>query len=399
MLLAVAGKVDLTPPPDVAVPLIGFNDTAYTDPKKLPADVPSLRPEKIYARILLLQEESGANRVALVTLDCCRAIEVPVTVRDIHGVGTMVYSATLPAGATAAWAAAAGLRERPERLSLHATHTHYAPAVDRTQANEIEDMIRVLAGGTDWQPVTVHGGVVPSTLPVSRIPGYETSDIDRTLIALDFRKAGGGSVARLINLGVHGTSTSVTALPSPDFIGRAMNLLEEDGSISLFLQGWSGDVGPCNGEKSHSIRTYTKMKELADTFVAESRRAIAGATEYRADTLRVLAPPVQYFTPNRSDVDRAVTFRGIAIGTEILIVAVSGEIFQDYGPILTSFLKRKVFMPSCGLANGYSGYIPTTDGFRNRKGYETNTTPFLDSTAETEMRAGFRLLFDLFEQG
>lgn len=83
-----------------------------------------------------------------------------------------------------------------------------------------------------------------------------------------------------------------------------------------------------------------------------------------------------------------VRFRAIVIGDRAVVVATSGEMYQDYGPILTRY--SSAFMPSCGLANGYSGYIPTTRGFNHPfSSYELDSTPFTNA-AQTYIEAGFK---------
>ena len=175
-----------------------------------------------------------------------------------------------------------------------------------------------------------------------------------------------------------------------------MNELETSRKgVALFLQGWSGDVGPNRalvekpGDGNDARTTYQRATELARLLVSQTDEAIAGARELPGDRLRAVEADADLPT-GMSGVNTRVAFRAIAIGDRVAIVAVSGEVFQDYGPILTS-IRSDLFMPSCGLANGYAGYIPTKAGFDYAESYELKTTPYTPA-AEGVMRAQFAKL-------
>jgi hypothetical protein len=392
MLKAIATKINITPEEDKAVGLLGYGDfKSYTkdDP---PKDGSPLRPDPLYARILMLRQEKPdgqAETVVLVGLDCCWVTETTVTVKGIHGIGTRVFEPTLPSGTCSAWAGAAGVATK--NLSIHPTHTHYAPGLTRTMADKVKEGIQTLRNRPDWKQVTVHGGVVKSNLCRSRLPGLQDSSVDQSLIVLDFRDQDNQSVAHLVNFGVHPIFLEEKRTTSADFVGVAMGMLEErtPGLVSLFLQGWSGDLEPNYGRLAPPVtRSYQEMKQMAAWLTEDSLRALGSLKSLDGDRLKV-ARFTTTFPVRETGLSEDVTFLGIAIGTGAVLVAVSGEMYHDYGYILTEYSGS--FMPSCGLANGYSGYIPTTRGFEITS-YETNTTPFTDE-AEQHVRAAFQDLF------
>jgi hypothetical protein len=371
---------------------------AYKSGDKMPDDF-GVRPDPLQARILMLQQEAGGDPLVFVALDCIWASETPINVKNPWDpVPDEPYSpiATLdpsmPVGTIHRWEAAAGLPKDSCYLSVHPTHTHYAPALTLQTSELIEKKIAEMRTSADWKAVTVHGGVVESNVCVSRVLGRPASDkIDKSLIVLDFRGVDDRkSVALIVNYGVHPIFLGDPKRPSADFVGVAMNNLEASFPVALFLQGWSGDLGPNYRDKPLE-REYIKMRNLAKELSDDTLRAVASSTEYSSDRLKAEGFTTEFTTRMRG-VDRNVTFRGFAIGSSIAIVAVSAEVFQDYGPILTRYSSK--FMPSCGLANGYSGYIPTADGFKYTKSYEPNTSPFTPGV-EGEMGEAFRKLFDL----
>jgi hypothetical protein len=162
------------------VTLLPLKAASYKTGDNRPDGVPVPHPDDIYARILMLRESRGYPLV-IVSLDCAMAIEKIVKVRNAHGNPSHTgFAATLPSDTIAKWRTAAGLPAGSLNLSVHATHTDYAPDLHDT-ATSIENEIASMAAADQWKEVTVHGGVVPSSLPVSRLKGIEGStNIDRS---------------------------------------------------------------------------------------------------------------------------------------------------------------------------------------------------------------------------
>jgi hypothetical protein len=401
MLQAAATKVDITPAEDQTVELLGYGDqsnpvysysTAHPPPDGSPP-----RPDRLHARILALRRHTpdGPGQTAvLVGLDCCYVTEKPVTVKGQDGSGVRIFQPTLPLGTCERWARAAGV-DGPS-LWVHPTHTHYAPALTQAMADEVTAAIRALHQRDDWTPVTVHGVVVESRLCRSRLPDLVHSPVDRGLVVWDFRDAAGRSVAHLVNLGVHPTFLGDVRATSADFVGVAMTMLEgTTPGISLFLQGWSGDVEPNYGLfPQPAERSYGQMTQMARWLGEETLRALGHVQRIGGDALDV-ARLQRRFPVKDAGLSDEVTFMGLAIGRDAFLVAVSGEMYQDYGPILTEY--SRAVMPSCGLTNGYGGYVPTARGF-GISSYETRTTPFARD-AESHVRAAFRDLFAILRAG
>jgi hypothetical protein len=394
MLFAIADKVKITPDATVSVPLLGYETKPVDEARCYTTNNPppgmSPRPDDLFARILLLRNDRAPSpeTVCIVAVDCAWATETNVDVRNPPDGGVKTFEPTLPVGTFSGWAAAAGVPQ-PD-LSVHPTHTHYAPALTKAAADEVRDRIAALRTSPNWRPVTVHGGVVPSDLCVNRLLKKPASiPIDRSLIVMDFRDGDGNPVATIVNLGVHLTSITDKRLLSSDFAGIAMTRLEAGRpGVALFLQGWSGDVAPNRVFESEVAKSYREAQRIADLLVAECRTAIAGATVLPGDRLKVVSADRDFVTREEpKNFNKRVLFRAIAIGDKAVIVNISGEVFQDYGPMLTN-VRNDFFMPSCGLVNGYAGYIPTKDGWRYEGSYELDTTPYTEA-AEDSMRAGF----------
>ncbi len=329
-LKASFGKVKITP--EETVPLQGY------DPELYVADPATDILDDLYARIALLDD--GRRRSVIVSLDAGLTNEQFVAVPDGSG-RRLIYRGfanALPAGTRRSWAEAAQTAE--SCVTVHATHTHSAP---------------------------VHFGEKYT----SRI--YDK--IDELLQ--------GEPLASIVNCAVHPTVLWNKAnRVSSEFVGLAMAELEAAHGgdfVSLFLQGFMGDVGPLGcGPSAGTEDTYPLVKQYAQRLYHEAAAAMQQRVEMNSVPLQTLQKNVSLPSAHEYHLSEVnVTLLGVRIG-DLALLAVTGEIFNDYvGPIRQSSPFQTTLL-SC-VANGYTGYLPTYEAFHDGLGgYEISTTPYSD---------------------
>jgi neutral ceramidase len=370
-LKAAVWREEITPP--LNTKLMGFG-----------AEAKSIH-SKLYARLLLL--EQAGKRCLIVSLDALWATEAPVMVRSLDGKGTTMFAASLPEHTRRDWANAAKIDDTA--LSINPSHTHYAPKLSDTFRNRITERIKQLPSAL--QPVRVSLAAGPSHVAVARrVPPNtrpEQVPIDRTLIVVSLHPLDGAArpLARLVNYGVHLTDLVPTDQASSHITGGALESLEGEAggpTCALFLQGFSGDLGPNKKDPKWNGTSwdFNFSKEEMDRYtlqfkndvkeVAKSLRPLA------SDDLRIAHEKVELNTVRFPEAKKPLNISGIAIG-EMVLLSYSGEMFNQYGPLLTH-LRPHGYTLSAGVANGYSGYIPTKAAFHDqvKESYEMTTTPY-----------------------
>ncbi|MFC5404702.1 hypothetical protein [Cohnella soli] len=376
MLKASFGKVKITP--EEMVPLQGY------DPELYVADPETDILDDLYARIAVLDD--GRRRSVIVSIDACLTNEQFVAVRDGSG-RRLIYkgfSNTFPAGTRRSWAEAAKTAE--SYVTVHATHTHSAPVhFGEKYTSRIYDKIQELSQAL--VPVKMTVGTGTCSLAVCRRPNLTANDkipIDKTLHVVVFESMQGEPLASIVNCAVHPTVLWNKAnRVSSEFVGLAMGELEAahgGGFVSLFLQGFTGDVGPleCGPSMGTTEDTYPLVKQYAQQLYLDATAAMHNRAEMSSvplNTLQKNVPLPAADEYHRTDVD--VTLLGVRIG-DLALLAVTGEIFNGYvGPIRQSSPFQTTLF-SC-VANGYTGYLPTYEAFHDGlSGYEMFTTPFSD---------------------
>lgn len=371
-LKAAFGKVKMTP--EEHAPLQGYDAAAnIADPAKHVLD-------DIYARILLLDD--GRARKVLIGIDSCLTSEVPfLPVKPVDNGGKYNYLAnTFAEGTRAEWGEASEGEE--SSVTVIATHTHSAPAYfSRKYTTRITAAIRDLIH--ELQPVRLKAASGECTVSVNRRPHLQHNDsipIDRSLQVLIFETAGGQPLGALVNCAVHPTLLMNTiGRVSGEFVGLAMNELDErygDGFVSLFVQGFSGDVGPIDHFRTETEDTYPLVREMGHRLYEDIKRTAARLTAIdglplRSDEKAIRLPAKEdYYMPYVP-----MTIHGLRIG-EVVLFSTSGEIFNGFtGPLRSGSPFPLTLL--AGLANGYSGYLPTLAAFRDGLGgYEIKTTPY-----------------------
>lgn len=241
-LKAAFGKVKITP--EELAPLQGYDPTQYR------ADPETDILDDLYARVIVLDD--GVSRKAIVSVDCGLTNEVTFQAADPGGrISTYRHLLnTFPEGTRRTWAEAAGIKE--SELSVHATHTHSAPEhFSLKYTSRITGTIREIVNRL--QPVKLRAATGLCSISVNRRPKLQHNDdlpIDRSLHVIVFENEDGQPIGGIVNCAVH-----PTLLMNPfnrvtkEMVGIAMEKLEDyyaNGFISVFIQGFLGDVGPIN---------------------------------------------------------------------------------------------------------------------------------------------------------
>jgi hypothetical protein len=381
-LKAAFGKVNITP--EEPVSLQGYDpDTNIADPVTDWMD-------DLFARVLIMDD--GQSRKVIVNVDCCLTNEQNGKVADPSGRPDRYreFINTFPEGTRDRWARAAGTDK--DGISVNATHTHTAPAhFSEKYIARIQQLIERL--NHELRPVNVNVAVGTSKISAFRRP-YLRADlsvsVNQTLNVLYFETVDRKPLGAVVNYAVHPTALrNPTNRISGDIVGLAISEVEEqmdDGFTCMFIQGFSGDICPLYGDNGPKADTYPAVKQGGTVLCSDIMEAIQGKREIAVLSLKSSSKDIDLPTRNGFYKDSMkVTLMGIALG-EILILSVSGEIFNDYIAKIESVSPYRYNLLS-GVSNGYSGYIPTLKAFRDGMGgYEMNTTPFDESVEQLFMK-------------
>ncbi|MDB4867138.1 MAG: neutral ceramidase, partial [Cohnella sp.] len=280
-LKAAVGKVLITP--EEPVGLQGFN--ARVNIAHPPGDI----LDDIFARILVLDD--GKRRSVIVSVDSCMSDEIEGRVPSGSGSGESVdIVATFPPGTRKSWAKAAGADEN--NAAVFATHTHAAPChFSAKYTKRIEEKIAELS--ESLVPVKLSISENKSALTAFRRPTLHPNfnvDIDQTLSVILFETDDTKLLGAIVAYAMHPTilhpPTPVNRV-STECVGWAMNELEEEiggGFISLFAQGFSGDVCPilpgCGADMDTD--TYGNVRKAGHDLFQDIKQTIQQRTPIQA---------------------------------------------------------------------------------------------------------------------
>jgi hypothetical protein len=382
-LKAATCKVNINPDPNASVKLLGWG--GHIAKGKAAGD--------LEARALLLEQDDV--KALIVSLDICWASESETEVPSQAPPGGAVskLEATLPPQARTDWAKAAGVPV--SGLTVHATHTHTAPALSLKAAQDIKDEIAKLP--SQLREVSLRAGTVDCPLTVYRAvsSGTWADDflVNRRLTVLEFA-AGGAAVARLVGFGVHPILFKEKNQVHPDFVGAAMVELgkRRKGGVSLYIQGFSGDLGPnVNGYYSGGSKSADEVVKYGEKLAIAAEQALNKSQEVPVGFLKVESREVHLPTREGKAYPgvNPVRIHGIAFGKDALLLSVSAEVFSDYSAMVKNYCCPSYrYVLTSGVANGYSGYLPSAAGFGRITeaglNYEVGTSPFVD-TAQRQL--------------
>ncbi len=357
--------------------------------------------DDLYAKILILDD--GVERSVIVSVDCCLANEVPfLAVKPFtDNVGYNFISSTFPEGTKASWGEAADVAA--DKVTVHASHTHTAPAyIGQKYTSRIAAEIKEMS--SRLRPAVVKVASGESVVSVNRRPNLRHNDelaIDRSLLVVLFETEQGESLGALVNCAVHPTLVSNTsARISAEFVGLAMSELEErfgDGFVSMFIQGFSGDVGPINQFWAETTDTYPKVKEMSRHFcenilnLLPNVRVIEGVPIRSVHRQVSLPTKERYYQPSIE-----ANMHALMIG-DVLLFATSLESFSGYAEQIRRNSPARFTLVS-GVSNGYAGYLPTVEAIRDGLGgYEIETTPYSEEACEIFGSEASRLINELYQ--
>jgi hypothetical protein len=312
---------------------------------------------------------------------------------------------------------------RREDLVLFASHNHAGPALveatDGTagsqparegfEANirytrELEDKIVALVGEAlgRLQPATISYGVGRAHFALNRreptatgikLGKYPAGDTDESVPILCIRDAGGHPLAILFGYACHNTTLRPdTVKIAADFAGYAQDRIEADypSAAALFVTGCAGDADPHpfgtlamareHGEElGEAVKLVldhpawmTSLSGIIHTAFVETTVHFAGPTD-RASYEKLLTHPNQSRRKHaRRMVEAIETGRPIeaayphysvhafALGDQLTLVALSGEVVVDYAIRLQKELGGEgQSLWVAAYANDVLGYIPS----------------------------------------
>jgi len=406
-LRAGASKVEITPPP-------GLDLSGYADRENPSVGV----HDPLFARALVLSTVEA--EVALVSLDIVGLDEDSVA--RIRGRASELSH--IP----------------PENILVSCTHTHSGPSTMplRAMGEVFRPYLEALerkAADAVWEakkrlvPASISVGRAECDLSLNRRhPDDPRAPSDREVIALKVVDEAGRALAVAFNYSCHAVVLGPeNRLVSADFPGEACSALERvygGGCVSLFLQGFCGDLNPRWRGSFEAVGRVGRALAGAALFAAEKSHGSSHWASLKVLTRRVELPldPL----PTREEVEAALNspicwFRSWAeealkaisegrklpksikaelwaakITENLAILAVPGEAFSQIG----LEVKRNSpfeFTMTVGYANGLLGYFPTPEAFEEG-GYEPvayrlwRLQPFGREVGEVVKREGLSLL-------
>jgi len=240
MLIAGAGRSDITPP--VGIAHAGWG--AATHQRAEGVDMP------FFATALYVTD--GDLEIAIVDLDMG-----VLTNEDDKAIRDAVESTS-------------GIK--PENLRLSATHTHSGPVNRGSWLDEGMDLVgpywdslpsraAEAVNTARWAAKPAHVGVGKgsSSINVNRRPALENGTlftgrnwegvVDHEVGVVAFNDAEGNPIATILNYACHPTILGpANKLLSPDYPGTTRKVVEQyAGGLCLFLQGAAGNCGPTHG--------------------------------------------------------------------------------------------------------------------------------------------------------
>ncbi|MDF2722613.1 MAG: neutral ceramidase [Paenibacillus sp.] len=393
LLRAAFGKVCITP--EEGAPLQGYNPSRHVANPEMDL------LDDLFAKAILLDD--GHSRNLILSIDCCLTNEVPFMPRPMKGYGEeyRLLSQTFAEGTRADWGTACGIPE--SSVTVHATHTHSAPFYFSAKyTSRITRLIEHLAA--ELQPVQVKAVSGTWGISVNRRPKLQHNDalpIDRSVVTLLFESQDGKPLGAIVNGAVHPTRLlNPLNRISSEFVGLAMNKLEEhfgSGFISLFLQGFGGNVGPVDHYRDEQTDTYPVVKQLADRMFNEIIGTLSGLSPINAVPL-VSREHILPMPAREQHYLKQIDFRlhGLRLG-DVALLSASGEIFNGFTGLIRDHSPFPYTLLS-GVANGYCGYLPTAEAWNDGLlGYEVQTSPYAEEASALFAEGAVKLVRELHE--
>lgn len=385
-----AARVDITPSPDAALRLSGYESrtqgfTAIHD--------------KLFIRALVLDD--GRTRMAVISA-------------DVIGFGEPLWRRI-----TARLEKETGLTQ--ERILLAAVHTHGAPGtgaeepVDEKQAvwiARLEEAIvaAVKQAAAGLQPARVGFGTGRANVSVNRRARMADGSwflgvnpdgaSDKTVAVLRFDTPAGTPIAVFSNYAVHGTVIGQQNLQvTGDLPGAAARYVETQfggNVVAPWTSGAAGDqnaiYGPGNDFDKVEVLGRILGEEIvrvAKSIETRSELSLRAAQTVVTCPGRQMAPDASRQAPRFVDADPVqIRLSLLRIG-DVSMAGVSGEVLTGIHSRLQRELGPRTIMIT--HANGLSGYLPD-DAAYDQVSYEIISARVRRGCAENAIVQGFRSL-------
>ncbi|WP_127583467.1 hypothetical protein [Paenibacillus koleovorans] len=366
-LRAAFGKVKITPEEEMV--LAPYSNTNIVDPKEGILD-------DLYARVAVFQLDN--TTLLFVNLDMC-----------------LTNQRSLPENAKSQWARAAGTTTIS--TVIFSTHTHSAPIfLFGKYADRVTEEIKRVVGRLE--PVHLRLAKGECSIAVNRRPWLKPNfklPADRGMDVLLFEDRKGKLLGSIVQAAVHGTVLWNTVdRVSSEVMGLAMQrweAQERENFAALFLQGFSGDIGPLGGgpEGGETGDTYHLVKTFGRKLYYDIMESITKTVP--VNTVPLSIENKSLYVPVAGGAQNIIMLVGIRMG-ELAIYSTSLEVFNEYRKV---FLEGSPFKHTVctSLCNHYSSYLPTPRAYRDGLGgYEMKTSPYSDSVPETFQKESLELL-------
>ena len=421
MLQAGAAKTDITPAPDVALPMSG-----YSSRKEGFKGI----HDHIYARAIVLSD--GSQKAAIVTW-------------ELIGVPTPVWKELSDRVAKETGIA-------PEYFLLAGVHDHSAPAPSGMYGNDspqsanytrhLEDLTieAIQQAKAKLQPAEVGIGIGKAYVNINRREqgpdgswqlGYNPEGpSDKTVSVVRFDARSGKPIAMLINYAVHavvmgpenyeitGDLAGATSryvenyyrskpeeIPRSD-AGPALQPRPEDASdgvVALWTSGAAGDQNPISEARGSNFTLVNALGQILGEQALRAARSVP-----TTDRVRIWGKQVEITCPGRQlqagprqrkeykweDSEPVPIRLSLLMVNNIALAGVSGEVFTK---IYWHLERQSPFAHTVMIthANGSSGYIPDDAAFTDIS-YEITTSHLKPGCAETNIVNGFSKLMQQY---
>lgn len=347
-LLAGAGKAELRLPEDL--PLAGYR------PFGRQAERPGA---PLYARSLLLQV--GELRTAIVVVELMTMPEALA-----QRIGGLLDSEGADCGIVAA------------------THTHSGPGgYDREllpQAVAVgrfdEDVERAIAHAVAGSLAAARADLGPAELSIAEgLPALNGNrdrrgaPADDRLTRILLERTDGRRVAQVLRFAAHPTLNARGVGPHGDWPGEAMDLLEEEGGVTIVLQGAVGDARAEAGPDRAAAFAGRFAERVHGLHAGPAARPLTlGCAEAELDlpaaALHSMVPwPLGQAASNLASFAAGSTARTVALRLdELVLLAVPAEPTFAAASLAEQVVEARGFRGrTVSLAQGYVGYAPTQE--------------------------------------
>lgn len=385
------------------------------------------------------------------TADVADPISATCVLLESEGTRIILLSADLLyAGSDLVRALTSELSQTPgiDQSAIFATHTHFAPATDRSKpllgevdplylqlitrnlrqsirelvtAQMEEVQLSVTRSTCDFGvnrrkrwPVEVTRSGVRLRPVVSGVNHGGPKD-DLVTVATFTRVSDGSPVAVLWNYACHPVGRFRRDQISAHFVGDVRRTLREslgrEDLAVLYLQGFSGDVRPNHRDTNAPSRSGIERARCGpgySTFTKAGYREWTHDLATHVSNTALLAPELVCGSGIRlksasvprslvlegSRSDASVTFQSYLFGEDLLIVGASVEAVTEYAKFVRSLARQRWVMPA-GCMDDVAGYAPTARMLKEG-GYEAGgfcrafSASAVPATVEDAIKSGLR---------